>query len=150
MSSLLDRYLHKIMYSWLLPGFNKHLSKMLNDFWDQTPHHTNLVETTHAGTNQSTNVHLQPLEAIQWYVIQLTFWALLMTYLWSEHKIMTLQLQCQLWQLLIPVSFATPITVSLTTLHEQLAVEISMLVDVVSIMTLMKTLMTYESLLQQP
>ncbi|KAF8230497.1 hypothetical protein L208DRAFT_1475796 [Tricholoma matsutake] len=39
---------------------------MPNDFWDRTPHHTNLVETAHAGTNRSTQINLRPLEVIQW------------------------------------------------------------------------------------
>ncbi|KAF8229000.1 hypothetical protein L208DRAFT_1288849 [Tricholoma matsutake] len=38
---------------------------MPNDFWDRTPHHTNLIETAHAGTNQRMQINLRPLEAIQ-------------------------------------------------------------------------------------
>ncbi|KAF8223103.1 hypothetical protein L208DRAFT_1519701, partial [Tricholoma matsutake] len=63
-------YAHKIMYPWLLPGFNKTLSRILCEFWDLTPNHTNLVEMAHAGTNRHTAINLRPLEAIQRYV----FW----------------------------------------------------------------------------
>lgn len=63
-----DWYAHKISYPWLLPCFNKYLSWMPDDFWDRTPHHTNLVETAHAGTNRRTQINLRPLEAIQRYV----------------------------------------------------------------------------------
>ena len=65
-----DWYAHNISYPWLLPGFNKYLSRMPDDFWDRTPHHTNLVETAHAGTNRSTQINLRPLEAIQRYVVR--------------------------------------------------------------------------------
>ncbi|KAF8240009.1 hypothetical protein L208DRAFT_1127011, partial [Tricholoma matsutake] len=58
-------YAHKVSYPWLLPGFNKTLSRMPNDCWDTTPHHTNLVETAHAGTNRQTQINLLPIEAIQ-------------------------------------------------------------------------------------
>jgi len=68
-----DWYAHKIRYPWLLPGFNKYLSRMPNDFWDRTPHHTNLVETAHAGTNRSTQINLRPLEAIQRCVARTTY-----------------------------------------------------------------------------
>lgn len=53
------------MYPWLLPGFNKTLSRIPREFWDLTPNHTNLVETDHAGTNRHTAINLRPLEAIQ-------------------------------------------------------------------------------------
>jgi hypothetical protein len=68
-----DWYAHKIQYPWLLPGFNKYLSQMPNDFWDRTPHHTNLVETAHAGTNRSTQINLRPLEAIQRCVARMIY-----------------------------------------------------------------------------
>ncbi|KAF8236700.1 hypothetical protein L208DRAFT_1009382, partial [Tricholoma matsutake] len=58
-------YAHKISYPWLLPGFNKALSRILNDFWDTTPSHTNLVEMAHSATNCSTHINLPLLEAIQ-------------------------------------------------------------------------------------
>jgi hypothetical protein len=64
-----DWYTHKISYPWLLPGFNKALSHIPNDFWDTTPSHTNLVETAHAATNRSTHINLPPLEAIQQFVL---------------------------------------------------------------------------------
>ena len=67
--NLIDWYTHKITYPWLLPGFNKVLSRIPNDFWDQTPNHTNLVETAHAATNRRTQINLLPLEAIQKLVI---------------------------------------------------------------------------------
>jgi hypothetical protein len=58
-------YLFNQSGTWLLPGFNEHLSLMPHEFWDRTPHHTNLVETAHAGTHRSTKIDLRPLKAIQ-------------------------------------------------------------------------------------
>ena len=63
-----DWYAHKVTYPWLLPGFNKTISRMPHDYWDTTPHHTNLVETAHAGTNRHTQINLFPVEAIQQFV----------------------------------------------------------------------------------
>ncbi|KAJ7783940.1 hypothetical protein DFH07DRAFT_1055048 [Mycena maculata] len=62
---LRDWYQHKISYSWLLPCYNEYLSLFPPGFWDCTPHHTNLVESAHAGTNQQTGTRLFSLEAIQ-------------------------------------------------------------------------------------
>ncbi|KAJ7291820.1 hypothetical protein C8J57DRAFT_1705278 [Mycena rebaudengoi] len=62
---LRDWYAHKIQYSWLLPGLNESLSLFPAGVWMQTPSHTNLVESAHAGTNQNTGTRLLPLEAIQ-------------------------------------------------------------------------------------
>lgn len=46
---------------------------MPNNFWDRTPHHTNLVETAHAGTNRSTQINLRLLEAIQQCVARMIY-----------------------------------------------------------------------------
>ncbi|KAJ6600216.1 hypothetical protein B0H10DRAFT_2441123 [Mycena sp. CBHHK59/15] len=62
---LRDWYEHKIRYSWLLPGYNESLSRFPPGFWDRTPSHTNLVESTHVATNRETGIRLLPLEAIQ-------------------------------------------------------------------------------------
>lgn len=53
------------MYSWLLPGFNRTLSRMPEKFWNSTPRDSNLVETAHVATNRNTNIRLTPLEAIE-------------------------------------------------------------------------------------
>ena len=53
------------MYSWLLPGFNRTLSRMPEKFWKATPHNSNLVETAHVATNRNTNIRLTPLESIE-------------------------------------------------------------------------------------
>ncbi|KAG6818394.1 hypothetical protein H0H93_005275 [Arthromyces matolae] len=58
-------YTHKITYKWLLPGFNRSLSRVPKDFWDKSPNNTNLVETAHAHTNRNTQTNLKPLEAIE-------------------------------------------------------------------------------------
>ena len=60
-----DWYAHKISYPWLLPGFNRFLSRILEKFWDSTPGHSNLVETAHVATNRNTSIQLTPLEAIE-------------------------------------------------------------------------------------
>ncbi|KAG6848485.1 hypothetical protein H0H93_016592 [Arthromyces matolae] len=63
--SLKNWYTHKITYKWLLPGFNRSLSRVPKDFWDKSPNNTNLVETAHAHTNRNTQTNLKPLEAIE-------------------------------------------------------------------------------------
>ncbi|KAH6884783.1 hypothetical protein BKA70DRAFT_1410857 [Coprinopsis sp. MPI-PUGE-AT-0042] len=60
-----DWYAHKISQTWILPGFNRLLSKIPDSFWKQLPNHTNLVETAHAGTNKVTNIGLTPVEAVK-------------------------------------------------------------------------------------
>lgn len=52
------------MYPWLLPGFNRSLSRVPNAHWDVTPNHTNLVETAHVASNRYTGINLTPVEAI--------------------------------------------------------------------------------------
>ena len=49
-----DWYAHKMMYPWLLPGFNRTLSRMPQKFWESTPRDSNLVETAHVATNRNT------------------------------------------------------------------------------------------------
>jgi hypothetical protein len=60
-----DWYAHKTMYPWLLPGFNRTLSRMPQKFWESTPRDSNLVETAHVATNRNTSIRLTPLEAIE-------------------------------------------------------------------------------------
>jgi len=68
---LLDWYAHKKSYPWLLPGFNRTLSRMPDTFWNSTPHDSNLVETAHVATNKSTDIKLTPLEAIEKYEFEI-------------------------------------------------------------------------------
>ncbi|KAG6807418.1 hypothetical protein H0H92_007610, partial [Tricholoma furcatifolium] len=58
-------YAHKTNYSWLLPGFNRFLSRVPENNWDVSRNNTNLVETAHAHTNRNTRTNLKPLEAIE-------------------------------------------------------------------------------------
>ncbi|KAJ7917254.1 hypothetical protein B0H13DRAFT_2269543 [Mycena leptocephala] len=57
-------YLHKLANSWILPSFNKFLSKISADNWDITPTHSNYVETAHAGRNAETAIGVGLLAGI--------------------------------------------------------------------------------------
>ncbi|KAJ7731540.1 hypothetical protein B0H16DRAFT_1469105 [Mycena metata] len=58
-------YEHKINYPWLLPGFNETLSSFPKGHWQQSPSHTNLVESAHVATNKATTIDLLPAEALR-------------------------------------------------------------------------------------
>ncbi|KAJ7468183.1 hypothetical protein FB451DRAFT_1560649 [Mycena latifolia] len=62
---LRDWYAHKVMYPWLLPGYNESLSSFPKGFWQQSPSHTNLVESAHVATNKATKINLLPVEAVR-------------------------------------------------------------------------------------
>ncbi|KAJ7909761.1 hypothetical protein B0H13DRAFT_2490289 [Mycena leptocephala] len=62
---LRDWYTHKAQYPWLLPGFNESLSSFPLGYWQQSPSHTNLVESAHVATNQATKVNLLPVESVR-------------------------------------------------------------------------------------
>jgi hypothetical protein len=47
---------------------NKLLSPMDKDSWANTPSHTNIAETAHAGRNEETGRHKAVLAAIEGYV----------------------------------------------------------------------------------
>ncbi|KAJ7659707.1 hypothetical protein DFH06DRAFT_1130465 [Mycena polygramma] len=64
---LRDRHTQKIRYPGLLPGFNESLSSFPLGFWQQSPSHTNLFESTHVATNRATNSNLLPLESLRTY-----------------------------------------------------------------------------------
>lgn len=68
LNDFVDWYEHKMRYPWLLPGYNRSLSKMPNEYWDLTPKDSNLVETGHVASNRHTNINLSPLEAIEKYI----------------------------------------------------------------------------------
>ncbi|KAJ7256061.1 hypothetical protein C8J57DRAFT_1651496 [Mycena rebaudengoi] len=56
---------HKVQYPWLLPGYNESLSSFPKGFWQQSPNHTNLVESAHVASNRATNINLLPVEAVR-------------------------------------------------------------------------------------
>ncbi|KAF8989012.1 hypothetical protein BDZ89DRAFT_1055288, partial [Hymenopellis radicata] len=58
-------YTQKVSHSWLLGGFNPALSKMDEESWKLSPSHTNLVESAHTATNDSTGINLPIVEAIR-------------------------------------------------------------------------------------
>ncbi|KAJ7110234.1 hypothetical protein C8R43DRAFT_1160417 [Mycena crocata] len=62
---LRDWYAHKILYPWLLPGFNESLSSFPRGYWQQSPSHTNLVESAHVASNKATKINLLPVEAVR-------------------------------------------------------------------------------------
>ncbi|KAJ6464221.1 hypothetical protein DFH09DRAFT_1113119 [Mycena vulgaris] len=57
-------YQHKLANPWIPPSVNKFLSKISAANWDITPHHSNYVETAHAGRNAETAIHVQLLTGI--------------------------------------------------------------------------------------
>ncbi|KAJ6553401.1 hypothetical protein B0H19DRAFT_1263775 [Mycena capillaripes] len=60
---LRDWYSHKIQYPWLLAGFNESLSSFPKGYWQQSPSHTNLVESAHVASNRATTINFLPVEA---------------------------------------------------------------------------------------
>ncbi|KAF8180278.1 hypothetical protein K438DRAFT_1976795 [Mycena galopus ATCC 62051] len=60
-----DWYAHKIQYPWMLPGFNESLSRFPSGYWQQSPNHTNLVESAHVASNRATSINLPLLESIR-------------------------------------------------------------------------------------
>ncbi|KAJ7265127.1 hypothetical protein C8J57DRAFT_1470213 [Mycena rebaudengoi] len=60
-----DWHAHKVQYSWLLPGYNESLSSFPPGFWQQSPSHTNLVESAHVASNKARNINLLPVEAVR-------------------------------------------------------------------------------------
>ncbi|KAJ7430812.1 hypothetical protein B0H11DRAFT_2389991 [Mycena galericulata] len=60
---LRDWYAHKVNYPWMLPGYNETLSSFPNGYWQQSPSHTNLVESAHVATNKATKINLLPVES---------------------------------------------------------------------------------------
>ncbi|KAJ6540237.1 hypothetical protein B0H10DRAFT_2203654 [Mycena sp. CBHHK59/15] len=62
---LRDWYAHKVQYPWLLPGYNESLSSFPNGYWQQSPSHTNLVESAHVASNRATKINLLPVEAVR-------------------------------------------------------------------------------------
>ncbi|KAJ7233642.1 hypothetical protein C8J57DRAFT_1576159 [Mycena rebaudengoi] len=61
----LDWHAHKVQYPWLLPGYNESLSSFPKGFWQQSPNHTNLVESAHVASNRATKINLLPVEAVR-------------------------------------------------------------------------------------
>jgi hypothetical protein len=68
-----DWYKHKAQYPWLLPAFNKSLSRFPPGYWEMSPNHSNLVESGHVETNANTGIGLSPVEAIEKYVHVVSF-----------------------------------------------------------------------------
>ncbi|KAJ7245593.1 hypothetical protein C8J57DRAFT_1679695 [Mycena rebaudengoi] len=62
---LRDWHAHKVQYPWLLPGYNESLSSFPKGFWQQSPNHTNLVESAHVASNRATKINLLPVEAVR-------------------------------------------------------------------------------------
>ncbi|KAJ7213325.1 hypothetical protein B0H12DRAFT_1079296 [Mycena haematopus] len=62
---LRDWYAHKIQYPWMLPGFNESLCHFPPGYWQQSPSHTNLVESAHVASNLATSINLPLLESIR-------------------------------------------------------------------------------------
>ncbi|KAJ7870089.1 hypothetical protein B0H14DRAFT_3576817 [Mycena olivaceomarginata] len=51
-----------VQYPWLLPGFNESLSSFPKGYWQQSPSHTNLVESAHVASNKATKIKAVALE----------------------------------------------------------------------------------------
>ncbi|KAJ6624578.1 hypothetical protein B0H10DRAFT_2430864 [Mycena sp. CBHHK59/15] len=62
---LRDWYAHMVQYPWLLPGYNESLPSFPNGYWQQSPSHTNLVESAHVASNRATKINLLPVEAVR-------------------------------------------------------------------------------------
>ncbi|KAJ7663289.1 hypothetical protein DFH06DRAFT_1395473 [Mycena polygramma] len=62
---LRDWYTHKASYPWLFPGYNESLSSFPPGFWQQSPSHTNLVESAHVASNRATQINLLPVESLR-------------------------------------------------------------------------------------
>ncbi|KAJ7229360.1 hypothetical protein C8J57DRAFT_1583306 [Mycena rebaudengoi] len=62
---LRDWHTNKVQYPWLLPGYNESLSSFPKGFWQQSPSHTNLVESAHVASNKGTKINLLPVESVR-------------------------------------------------------------------------------------
>ncbi|KAJ7267839.1 hypothetical protein C8J57DRAFT_1613955 [Mycena rebaudengoi] len=62
---LRDWHINKVQYPWLLPGYNESLSSFPKGFWQQSPSHTNLVESAHVASNKGTKINLLPVESVR-------------------------------------------------------------------------------------
>ncbi|KAJ6590773.1 hypothetical protein B0H10DRAFT_2197610 [Mycena sp. CBHHK59/15] len=58
-------YKHKVQYPWLLPGYNESLSSFPEGYWQQSPSHTNLVESAHVASNRATKINVLPVDAVR-------------------------------------------------------------------------------------
>ncbi|KAJ6548476.1 hypothetical protein B0H19DRAFT_1074336 [Mycena capillaripes] len=60
-------------YPWLLLGFNESLSSFPKAYWQKSPSHTNLVESTHVASNRATTINLLPVESVRKTPVDIDF-----------------------------------------------------------------------------